>query len=112
MDRVDVRDQQAVPGGGGVSATIEDWLASDRTEPTFPSGVYFNHCDNYSYILAKGERVDFRNESGHTVWPAPRHQNDQNKAARVAAALGLPLFLLRTDWRRAKPFRWEAAGDE
>lgn len=80
----------------------------DTYEPpsTGPNGVYLDPKRDFSHIVANGEVISYRNVG--VWWHRERGAAVRRQGHRIAEAINLPVYELRTDYRRSKPFRWEA----
>lgn len=83
---------------------MSEWTGT-RTPPSDEDGVYIDHDAEFSTVIIGGELLSIRNEK--SLWSRDL-EADLTRAHRIADAMGARVFVLRKDWRRSLPFRWEA----
>lgn len=76
----------------------------DTRSPLSADGVYYDPRSEFSTLILAGERLSFRNSGDW--WRGDT--DDGPRCGRIAWAAGVPMFTLRSDFRRSKPYRWEA----
>lgn len=82
---------------------MSEWTGT-RTPPSDEDGVFVDPDVEFSTVVIGGELLSIRNEG--SLWSRDLGA-DLARARRIAGAMGVHVFVLRKDWRRSLPFRWE-----